>query len=122
MLALEPLGKIAIEIIPLKPFKSWLSLVQANLGESLFSDYKNEKPNNSLYMIPAEYLGYLDKFLKDHYDLIFTNELGAWVIEEGLWPQNRNLQMFSLWFEIKTFGFCWDLDEEEDEMPLWNPN
>ena len=120
----EPLGKFAIEIIPQKPFQDWLEKVQQHLGESLFSDYKGALTSNSLYMIPVAYAGHIEEFLKEHFDVIFTNELGAWVIEDILWPESRSLSMFKDWFTIKNFDFCWDLDDdyEEDRMMMWNPN
>ena len=122
MFVLEPLGKFAIEVIPQKPFQDWLEKMESNSEEPLFSDYNNSDSSNSLYMVPAEYAGYLEEFLIEYFDVIFTNELGAWIIKDILWPENRTLNMFKEWFEIRTFDFCWDLGEEEDEMLLWNPN
>ena len=118
---IEPLGKFAIEVIPQQAFRDWLGKVQSHFVEPLYTD-KESIYNNSLYMVPAEFAGHLDFFLKDHFDMIFVNELGAWIIQDSLWPANRTLEMFKKWFAVKTFEFCWDLDEEKDDMLLWNPN
>ena len=122
MFTLEPLGKFAIEVTPKQPFIDWLAEIRITSAELLF----NEKKENSstLYMIPAEFAGYLDDFLIEYFDVIFTNELGAWIIEEYLWPSVRNLALFNEWFNIQTHDFCWDLtDETDDGILLWNsPN
>jgi len=105
----EIINRSAIYIIPRQPFKKWASRYNEESQEELESRL-NEK---HLYLI--DYVNGQDLtpgILESYYDKIFEYELMSWNSYESEWPENRNLDLFFEWFEVKLCNDIFDLENE----------
>lgn len=46
-------------------------------------------------------------------------ELGQWILDDTLWPQNPTLQLFRDWFDIEYHSMVWDLGAEPLQLQDW---
>jgi hypothetical protein len=50
-----------------------------------------------------------EDILKVCFSVIFENELEGWVIDEAMWPKNRDLATFTRWFDVEFHSVIVDL-------------
>ena len=57
----------------------------------------------------------MEDWLEKNYDEIFRHQLGAWYLDDALWPSQRTFVMFKWWFSYEKHTMVWDIEEGELE-------
>ncbi len=100
----------AMLLKPKKVFIEWL--------KSIDSIDENDQmlKEGDIYLLPDfEEIKQMEKWLKEYYDDIFTDQLNNWLTDEELWPQMRSFKMFQDWFEYSLHTMVWDTEEDDIE-------
>jgi hypothetical protein len=109
----EAISRIAIVIIPKKPFYDWLNSIEPGEGTN---EKAIEDQDNRVYLIPDfDDQSEIETYLKKVYQRIFKNELASWYTDESLWPKNRTWEMFREWFDINIHTIIYDTLDEDIE-------
>ena len=96
--------RTAILIQPKQPYQDWLLKIDPNnqIPDELLHD-------NEIYLLPdLEEIDELEKWLEKNFDLIFKDQLSHWYLDESLWVQNRNYDLFKKWFDFSLHTMLWD--------------
>ena len=107
------LNRCVVTVTAKEPFLHWLrsilredatTLNEVNLDASayLLPDYQDDDERQLL--------------LARYFDLIFERELFGWCTVEEDWPQNRDLLLFTRWFDVEFHSVIVDLVDDE----LWD--
>ena len=51
------------------------------------------------------------RWVKEHFDELFVNELNDWYTDEERWPQDRSYEMFAEWFDVELHSMVLDLED-----------
>ncbi len=95
--------RAAILITPKQPFFDWINSIEP------LDRMDDEMYEGELHLVPDyETKEEILRWLKKHYDLIFTEMLNGWYIDEDLWPQKRSFKMFGEWFQYSLHPMVWD--------------
>ena len=62
----------------------------------------------SIYLLPRE----REECFKKACVEIFEDQLNGWYCAEELWPEDRSLQVFQLWFDYQLHSIVLDIGEE----------
>ncbi len=65
----------------------------------------------SVYLVEVEDRQQLDEWLELNHDILFEDELDAWVSDQSLWPQERSLALFHQWCAIELHTNVFDAGE-----------
>lgn len=100
---------------PKQPFLDWLLNIETyrQVGLTL-QDLRHDCTTLLLPNVEDEE-GAL-QYVYSQYTTIFEMELEAWIIDETLWPDSRNLKMFKDWIELEFHTTVIDLVEDEFEI------
>ena len=49
------------------------------------------------------------EYIKKVYSAIFKAELLSWQIDENLWPEDRNFDLFRDWFDVEFHSLVYDV-------------
>ena len=86
-------NRTALAIKPKTPFNDWLQSIEAN-------DYADDLRDNDVYLLPDyDDIKQMEAWLKKNFDLIFSEQLNQWYVDDSLWPQKRTFKMFNEWFD-----------------------
>ena len=55
----------------------------------------------------------IERWLRKNYEMIFENELWAWCTDQTLWPEDRSLEAFKKYFNVR---FCPEVFDSEKEI------
>ena len=104
-------------VTPKRPFFDWCKEA-LNDDELTFADFT---ATPGVYLLPdCEDESDKLKYLKQHYHLVFAEELAAWVADDSLWPPSRGFKMFCEWFTVQLSSMVVDLvDEPLDHDEPW---
>jgi len=103
----ESINRNAIIVRPKTPFYNWLNSVYPKVKPILTKD------ENNIYLIrEMDSNDLILKWIKNHFDEIFINELNDWCTDEKTWPKNRNHRMFSDWFDVEINSMILDLEDD----------
>ena len=81
------------------------------LAESVFEMFHAEP---TVYLLPEyEDPSSQHEVLEEFWPGLFEAMLEGWVTDEACWPKNRNLEMFSEWFEVQMSSIVHDLYLDE---------
>jgi hypothetical protein len=103
----ENIERCALVVRPKQPFKDWikshdpefdLSQVEFEGDVYLLSDFK--------------VIGEIKNWLRENFDVIFSEQLNSWYVDESMWVSNRTLKMFAEWFDYSLHTMVWDVEEE----------
>jgi hypothetical protein len=89
-----------------QPFQLWLQSLPDPTDLTL--DEINQ--DSTAYLLP-EYEDDAKRkgILRRYFDLIFEEQLAGWWQDETAWPANRNLKMFTAWFDLEFHSVVLDL-------------
>ncbi|HEY2721658.1 MAG TPA: hypothetical protein VGI82_08035 [Chitinophagaceae bacterium] len=94
--------RTAIVINPKNPFYDWLKSIDPN-------DTSAMDANSDVYLLrDFETESEMESWLKRNFDLIFSDQLNNWYVDEKLWVTNRTFKMFKEWFDYSLHTMIWD--------------
>lgn len=105
-LKLPTINRSVAIVTPKRPFFDWCR--EALEDTELTFDDLIATPG--VYLLPdceldTDKLKYLDQY----FDLIFEEELAAWVADDSLWPADRRFKVFCEWFNVHLSSMVVDL-------------
>ena len=102
------INRSAIVLRPKQPFLEWAKQDDAEgLAQPVF-DALNREPG--VYLVPDwQDPDERRRVLEVFWPVLFDAMLNGWVTDQGLWRENRTLEMFHEWFEVQTFDSVEDL-------------
>ena len=68
-----------------------------------------ESVPTSIHVECIDYLADIDLLIQDHWEWIFGEQLGGWVLDSTLWPSDLSLEMFHIWFDHEFSSSIWDM-------------
>lgn len=83
-----------------KPAVDWINKAD-HYNESLQVSLDEANEERTVYLLRddvADTPEDLEQWLKLNVEALFENELAGWYQDEGLWPKNRNYELFKKWF------------------------
>ena len=105
----EITNRSALFIIPKKPFKEWAKLY----NESPIEDLNLRLSEKHVYLVDWFHEEDIVDVLKPYYLEIFEYELLSWNGYKSEWPQNRSIELFLEWFDVKLCDDLYDLETEK---------
>jgi len=94
---MRALNRSAVVVVPKQPFLDWLHRVDSSSGKLTLTDLGGDP---SVYLLPeCDLEPELEDCLKEACVEIFADQLNGWYRAEELWPEDRNLGIFRLWFD-----------------------
>jgi hypothetical protein len=103
----ENVRRSALVVKHKQPFIDWLQQLDP---EGVYSRI-NDDPD--VYLLPDfDEIKEIESWLKKNFDLIFTDQLNNWYINDSLWVKNRTFKMFKEWFDYSLHTMIWDTLEE----------
>ena len=102
------INRCAITVRARESFLDWLNA----LPDPVSGDTTLEEVNSELHVYLLPDYGYDDEregLLAQFHDIIFERELDGWWTDETDWPQERNLEMFTQWFDVEFHSIVEDL-------------
>jgi hypothetical protein len=120
------INRTVILLAPKQPFLDWLNDVDPD-DEALTLEELSE--DNEVFLIPQfNDNSDSEKWIEARWESLFEHMLLGWVEDEASWPQERTLDMFRDWFDIRVHTMAWDLSgdplfvedwqEDEDEIEI----
>ena len=102
----------AIVVVPLVPFLNWINKVDSFETLSL-SDVQND---SNVYLIPdsdqpittEELDKEIEKYIKNHFEGIFYNQLSEWHLDEKTFPE-ITYENFNRWLKVSTHTVIYDM-------------
>lgn len=83
-----------------EPFVRWIN---ASCPDANEPDISMEEANQDkiVYLIDEEEAEYLEEWISLNHQALIESELEGWNTDESRWPKNRDLELFSQWFEVE---------------------
>jgi len=108
---IELSNRSALYVAPKEPYKKWAKFYNQESEEELDLRLKE----NHVYLIDIITDADLKDILLPYYGKIFEFELQSWNYLEKEWPQNRSVDDFLDWFDVKLSYWVFDLENAEIE-------
>ena len=105
----EITNRSALFVIPKEPYKEWAKIY----NESPIEDLNQRLNEKHVYLVEWFYEENIVDVLKPYYLEIFEYELLSWNGYKSEWPQNRSLELFLEWFDVKLCDDLYDLETEK---------
>jgi hypothetical protein len=105
----EITNRSALFVIAKEPFKEWARLY----NESPIEDLYQRLSEKHVYLVEWSYEEDIVDVLKPYCLEIFEYELLSWNGYKSEWPQNRSLELFLEWFDVKLCDDLYDLETEK---------
>ena len=105
----EITNRSALFVIPKEPYKEWAKIY----NESPIEDLNQRLGEKHVYLVEWSYEEDIVDVLKHYYLEIFEYELLSWNGYKSEWPQNRSLELFLEWFDVKLCDDLYDLETEK---------
>jgi hypothetical protein len=103
------INRSAIILKPKKPFFDWIKSHDPSVPVEDLSPYDTD-----IILIPDfDDERDAENWLSKNYDLLFTNELYSWYIDDRMWVKNRSFEMFKQWFSYSIHLLVLDLSDDE---------
>jgi hypothetical protein len=104
---MEIINRSAIVVKPAQPFLDWLHRVDSTSAHLTLEDLALER---TVYRLPeCENEEQALEYLRDACNAIFEEQLNGWYRVPSIWPQQRDLNTFSRWFEWSLHSMIIDL-------------
>lgn len=103
----ENVHRSAVVIKKQQPFLDWLLLQDK---ETMIDETVLE---GDVYLLPDfETTAEMEKWIRRHFDKLFTDQLNGWYTDKSVWPQNRTFKLFKEWFSYHLYTMIWDTQED----------
>ncbi|NDY84504.1 hypothetical protein G3I67_14865 [Orrella sp. NBD-18] len=106
-------NRTLILIMPLQPALDWLFATDPSLIQQISLDSLRQEQD--AYLVSEDKFNSPDdakRWVERHWKEFFSQFLGAWYVDESLWPKGRTLNMFKEWFEVQHHSMVWDLSRD----------
>jgi len=106
---MSEVNRSILVVKPRQPYLDWALALPDPTPVTL----EHLRANCNAYLVP-EILDPGDELaiLQDHHAFIFEHELAGWMTDQDLWPQERDLQIFTEWFDTEFHSMVFELCEE----------
>ena len=106
-------NRAAFVVRPREPYLEWA----ASLDEDAPGAAEGLLERASVYLVAEDPRGQTETPpIDDYFERIFEAELGAWSLDQGQWPQSRELERFHEWFDVTGQSVVVDLEASELEV------
>jgi len=106
---MKEINRGVIVVKPRLPFLEW---VNSTGDDDVVLTLEEATRDSTAYLTPEiEDDEQLRKFLEENHELIFEQELVAWIQDEDQWPIIRNFSTFLEWFDTEFYSLVLDLAE-----------
>lgn len=117
------LNRGSVTLKPKKPVLDWLNSVDRSLGVKDSMKFDPLDEHGDTFLVPGEpvidsrqdAVAWVEKNWKDFFEF----ELGQWILDDTLWPQNPTLKLFREWFDIEYRSMVWDLGSDPLQLEDW---
>src|SRR4051794_14925856 len=99
----------AITITRRQPYIDWANSFDD--GVTLTEDLAHQR--RTVYLVAMEVRFDPAKILDANWQVVFEEELAAWMEDEVDWPSPRTRAMFDQWFDADVTESVFDLDPDE---------
>ena len=107
----ELVNRALIVVKPRKPFLDWANGVDDEFKEMTIEEMEDD---SAVFLIQDyEADEEREEILQKHYKTIFEAELNGWVIDESMWPENRDYITFKQWFLVVFHSIVFDLQDDD---------
>jgi hypothetical protein len=97
------LNRAALILRYKQPFVDWINAVDPSSGSEplTLADVQAER---TIYLVEVEDEDELIRWLSQHHEELFEEELNGWYTDPALWPRDRSLKTLQEWcsFELHT--------------------
>lgn len=114
---MELINRQAIVVRPAQPFVDWIHRVDEQLGKGDDPlDDELIRGTTNVYLIrefdsPDE----SKKYIRRRAVELLEEELGSWITDPDLWPQDRDREMFDRWMEWELHEIVSDVEDSAIE-------
>jgi len=111
MLKMAYINRSAAVIKPKQPFLEWLNALPDGDKALNLEDIQQDC---TVLLLP-EYGDNMQclSYIKNHFKIIFENELDGFCIDSDYWPQKRDYKTFLRWFDIEIYSAIIDIVEKD---------
>ena len=107
---MRTVNRSAVVVVPKQPFLDWLHRVDSSSRKLTLPDRGGDP---SIYLLPeCDLEPEIEECLKEACVEIFEDQLNGWYRAEELWPEDRSLGIYQLWFDYRFHSVLVDLVEE----------
>ena len=100
-------NRAVIVVKPKQPYVDWANSCD---DDDVKTSLDSLRRDSNVYLVPPYDMDdEREDILKVCFAVIFENELEGWVIDEAMWPKNRDYKTFMRWFEIEFHSVIVDL-------------
>lgn len=104
---MRTLNRAALIVRLKEPYLQWA----ASVDEDGSADTESLRNHASIYLVAQDPRGEQETApLEDYFEQIFDMELEAWCLDEGKWPEQRDLKTFLEWFDVTGESLVTDLE------------
>ena len=108
---MNAINRSLLVVLAKQPYAQW-----ANSTKGPTLSLEEHRELATAYLVPEiESDKQKARILKDHFELIFENELSAWSLDKTEWPM-INYSKFQDWFEIQVFELVLDAADSQLEL------
>ena len=105
---MRAVNRSAVVVVPKQPFLEWLHRVDLTSGMLTLTDLEDDP---SVYLLPqCDLERDLEECFKKACVEIFEDQLNG--CAEELWPEDRSVKTFELWFDYRFHSVLFDLAHE----------
>ena len=117
------LNRGSVTLKPKQPVLDWLNSVDRSLGVKDSMKFDPLDEHGDTFLVPGEPMiesrqdavAWVEKNWKDFFEF----ELGQWILDDTLWPENPTLKLFREWFDIEYRSMVWDLGSDPLRHEDW---
>jgi len=112
-IAVDVINRSAIVVRPGQPFLDWLHRVDPTSSHLTLDDLRRQP---TIYLLPeCDSEEQALEFLREISSEIFEEQLNGWYRVPLVWPTERDLKTFRIWFEIGFHSTIVDLCDDRVE-------
>ncbi|MEH6813287.1 MAG: hypothetical protein V7677_12215 [Motiliproteus sp.] len=108
------INRSALVVRPKQPYVSWVNNLDSQVsGLEQELTLEQHLREGRVYLIDEQpQLGELNDILKDHWQMMFENELGGWDEFADHWPTPLSQTQFESWFDVQPQLMVFDLSSD----------
>src|SRR4051794_40714738 len=108
---MSEINRSLIIVKPKQPFFEWARARFDDESQDL--TLEELVKDSTAYLIPEIWHDSDEQeFIETYYDILFEEQLEEWSLDQTLWPQNRDLNLFLEWFVVEFHSLVIDLYDE----------